>query len=92
MKSEKIIQMTCRGNAWLKPDELEQFQGNLKTLSEQNYQKLKTAIADPKIGFSFPIFVWRSKNRNYIIDGHQRLITIRRMLKEGGASREGNFP
>jgi len=89
---KKIIQITCKGHSQLKPDELREFQGNLKTLSDENYQKLKSAISDPKIGFSFPIFIWKNKNQNYIIDGHQRLITVRRMIEEGWVIKGGRLP
>lgn len=45
-------------------------QGNLKDLSESNYQKLKKSIV--KHGFISPITVWWSGDSYYIIDGHQR--------------------
>jgi len=89
---KKIIQITCKGHSQIKPDELKEFQGNFKTLSDENYQKLKSAISDSKIGFSFPIFVWKNKNQNYIIDGHQRLITVRRMIEEGWIIQGGKLP
>lgn len=42
------------------------LQGSLKTLSDENYNKLKKSIE--KYGFFVPIFVWNG----YIMDGHGR--------------------
>jgi hypothetical protein len=54
--------------------ELIPTQGDLKDLSEKNYNKLKSSIE--KHGFNFPIAVWvdtsGDKPKYYLIDGHQR--------------------
>jgi len=47
-------------------EDFEPLQGSLKTLSDENYNKLKKSIE--KYGFFVPIFVWNG----YIIDGHGR--------------------
>ena len=52
-------------------------QGDLKDLTEKNYNKLKASIE--KHGFIFPIAVWESPDgKNYLIDGHQRKRVIQR--------------
>ncbi len=94
MKSrKKIIRVTCKGAAWLRPEQLEGFQGDLKKLSEEDYGKLKRAI-DSELGFSFPMFVWKPKGKriHYILDGHQRLIAVQRMIKEGYLLEGGKLP
>ena len=73
----KKIKITCKGSKSVPLEDLAEFQGNLKTLSEKSFEKLKRAIL--KHGFSFPVFVWR----NYIIDGHQRLSVIKVLIDEG---------
>jgi hypothetical protein len=49
-------------------------QGNLKDLSEKNYNKLKASIE--KHGFNYPIATWVDTSgkepKYYLIDGHQR--------------------
>lgn len=55
-------------------NDLKPLQGNLKNLSEDNYNKLKNSII--KFGFFVPIFMWNG----YILDGHGRQ---RVMVKEG---------
>jgi len=44
---------------------------------ESEYRKLRKSIE--KYGFRFPIFVWG----NMILDGHQRMLVIKKMVSEG---------
>lgn len=75
---KKLIEITCKGNRSLPLDDLKGFQGSLKSLSDDNREKLKRLII--KRGFSFPVFVWGSDN---ILDGHQRLDALHDLLSEG---------
>jgi ParB-like chromosome segregation protein Spo0J len=60
-------------------DEIEEFQGGLKSLSETEYGKLKQSIAEK--GFIVPCFAWRNGSSKWkLLDGHQRVRVIR---KEG---------
>jgi hypothetical protein len=52
------------------------LQGELKDLTDKNYQKLKNVLL--KRGFTIPLFVWHNKEY-YIMDGHGRQ---RVMVKE----------
>ena len=61
--------------------ELTPFQGKLKTLSPENYQKLKSEIL--KTGFNFAQHVWPNEGQLYIIDGHQRKTALEMMRAEG---------
>jgi len=51
--------------------ELHPFQGSLKDLSKENYNKLRKQILG---GFKAPLFVWLdpSTNKYMLEDGHQR--------------------
>src|SRR5690606_16799479 len=51
-------------------NELIPTQGELKDLTEVNYNKLKLSFE--KHGFIFPISIWQDGDKNYLIDGHQR--------------------
>jgi hypothetical protein len=77
---------------------LEPLQGNLKDLTEKNYNKLKTILETR--GFTIPLFLWRKTdlpigqvqasdavNVFYLMDGHQR---HRIMLREN-MNDEGNY-
>lgn len=54
------IKISCSTKDYLPLDTLVEFQGDLKSLSEENYQKLKSEIL--QTGFAFPIYVWKSKD------------------------------
>lgn len=56
-------------------------QGELKFLSEENYLKLKHSIES--YGFIEPINVWMNKGKYYIVNGHQRLTGVKRLIEEG---------
>lgn len=75
------VQITCKGSEELSLNEIVPLQGDLKDLSEANYQKLRASILD--LGFTAPFFIWRSEGINYATDGHQRLKTVQRMISEG---------
>ncbi|MBT9164550.1 MAG: hypothetical protein DDT23_00551 [candidate division WS2 bacterium] len=66
----KLIRITCKYNELVDIGTLKDFQGSLKTLSKEGYEKLKLSIQ--KYGFTFPIFVWKHRGKYNIIDGHQR--------------------
>jgi len=73
----KQIQIRCKGTSALSLDSFQNFQGNLKELREPEYKKLRRSIE--KYGFRFPIFVWG----NMILDGHQRILVLKKMISEG---------
>lgn len=82
MADKKIIRVTCEGAATVSLDELTRFQGKLKQLSEERYQKLKESIL--KLGISFTFSVWKNKGKMYIIDAHQRETVLIRMRDQEG--------
>jgi hypothetical protein len=55
--------------------------GDLKSLSKENYEKLRHEILE--LGFSFPVNVWLDSNDGlyYIIDGHQRTRVVKQMIE-----------
>lgn len=78
------IRVTCQGAAALPLDELIEFQGDIKTLSDANAARLRSRIE--KHGINAPVFVWRSgtkKAKHYILDGHQRVTVLRQMRDDG---------
>lgn len=78
---DKKVQVAAQGAGALPVEHLSDFQGELKTLTDENYEKLKSEILT--LGFSEPISVWKNKNRFYILNGHQRVKTLRRMQEDG---------
>ena len=61
--------------------ELEDLQGDFKSLPPENYEKLKASIL--KHGIFVPKFVWRSGKKLYCIDGHQTKRVLASVEKDG---------
>ena len=56
--------------------EVEEFQGNLKDLTKDNYAKLKKSIEEN--GFFVPIFLWKCNGKFKVLDAHQRLRVLKK--------------
>ena len=79
----KRIQVTCEAAALVAPQKLTIIQGNLKSLSESAYGKLRDEIASQ--GFSFAIHVWKAPDGKLcILDGTQRIRTVTKMCTDEG--------
>lgn len=75
------IKVQCDTKLHIDIENLLEFQGELKSLSELNYEKLKKQILEE--GFSAPIFVWKNDGKFYILDGHQRVRTCEKLKASG---------
>ncbi len=71
------LKITCKGSCDRRLEDLEEFQGELKSLEEGDYDRLRGELE--REGFSFPVSIWRNK----IIDGHQRTRVVRQMRADG---------
>lgn len=74
--------IACEGAAEVDIDDLADFQGTLKVLSDESYQRLRTSILT--LGFSFPVQAWRHKGKVHILDAHQRISVLKRLRDEEG--------
>lgn len=84
MRNEtKKVKIACRGAEKIPIDTLIEFQGELKSLSAEEYQKAKRGFLE--LGFSEPISVWMdpSDSQPKILNGHQRLRVLKKMREEG---------
>ncbi len=77
----KTIKITCDGTDYVDYKSLTPFQGHLKTLSEENLEKLKKSII--KYGYTVPAFIWQSGKKKYILDAHQRCIALSSLFEDG---------
>ncbi|HCX88118.1 MAG TPA: hypothetical protein DG761_08835 [Gammaproteobacteria bacterium] len=75
------IKIACQGADTKAIDELKEFQGSIKKLPKDNFEKLKRAMLEQ--GFSAPIFVWENAGDNMILDGHQRLAVLLKLRRQG---------
>ena len=79
---DKTIAIKAKGADAVSIDELSQFQGNLKSLSEGNYTKLHDLILLK--GFDSPIQIWIDpEGKKQILDGTQRLRVLLKLREEG---------
>jgi hypothetical protein len=76
------IKITCKAAGTETFDRLIEAQGKLKTLHKADYERLKERIV--RLGFHQPITVWVWQNKMNIINGHQRLRTIKTMVEKEG--------
>ncbi len=77
----KTVSISCQGADTIDIDSLADFQGKLKILSDEAFEKLKLSIVE--LGFSFPVAAWKHRNKIFILDAHQRVATLKRMRDEG---------
>lgn len=75
------VEIKCVGASQAPIESLTPFQGDLKTLSDENYEKLKNEILT--MGFSEPISVWENEGKLFLLNGHQRHTALTRMKEEG---------
>jgi ParB-like chromosome segregation protein Spo0J len=78
----KQIRIECKGAIELDLFLLKEFQGDLKTLTTDNFERLRTEILTD--GYSFTVHVWNSEGQWYILDGHQRVRVLKHLVQKEG--------
>ena len=81
MGAQKQIKIKCKAAITLRLDQLVPFQGELKSLSEDSFNKLKKSLL--KYGVTFPFFVWQDGPTYNILDGCQRERVLSVLKDEG---------
>jgi hypothetical protein len=81
------IRITCQAADTLTVDQLLEFQGKIKTLTDRKRGDLQSSILEK--GFCVPVFIWKliteDEEKNFLLDGHQRLKTLLWMRETGYA-------
>lgn len=77
----EFVHIKCKGHTEVSLDSLEDFQGDLKTLSEDNYNKFREQLLE--LGFSEPVSIWQNEGKNHILNGHQRCKCLKLMKSNG---------
>ena len=77
----QAVQIRCKAAVNLDLANLTPLQGDLKDLSESNFNKLKQSIL--RHGITFPFFVWQGDGENYILDGTQRDRVLLKLVANG---------
>lgn len=81
-ESKKQIRIACEGASSLPWEEVVPFQGKLKILHREQFDKLRGQILNT--GFSAPLIIWRNDGKYFLMDGHQRLIVIKHLVQKEG--------
>jgi len=79
-KNAGKIEITCKGAAVVPYTKLLPTQGDLKELRPADYEDFKFQILE--LGFSEPITVWKHEGKYRILNGHQRALTVKKMVEE----------
>jgi hypothetical protein len=77
----QTVQIRCKAAVNLDLVNLTPLQGDLKELSQSNFNKLKQSIL--RHGITFPFFVWQSDGKNFILDGTQRDRVLLKLVAGG---------
>lgn len=80
--AKKTIKITVRGAEVVALAKLEAFQGDLKHISKEQYERLRKGILD--LGFSFAPHVWKNDGKFHLLDGHQRIFVLKQMVEIEG--------
>ena len=82
VSADKQVEIGWRRTELIDWTKLKEFQGELKSLSKENYERLKKSIL--KNRFSEPFTVWEDENGKLnLLNGHQRLRGLLMMQNEG---------
>ncbi len=75
------LRVTCTASKLVALNDMHPLQGDLKSLSETSFEKLKASIL--KYGVAFPFFCWRNGGKLWICDGTQRDRVLHKLRDEG---------
>lgn len=76
-----MIKINCDGSTYLELDQLSEFQGELKKRTKKDIDTVSGLIE--KYGFSFPFFVWKKGKKNMVLDGHGRILALKKLRENG---------
>lgn len=64
-------------------EEVKGLQGNLKTITRKNLERVKARIL--RVGFNVPYHIWIHEGNFYLLDGHQRTRALLELQAQGYA-------
>lgn len=80
--NEKTIHIRCESKTYFQLEELNHFQGDLKSIDKTNFDKLKKSLIKEGLPLGFHVWI-DSKKKVWVVDGsHRRLALL--SLKEDG--------
>ena len=77
----KAVRVACEAAKTVPLASIQPFQGALKSLSEENFNRLRALILAN--GITSPIHVWKNAGKLWNLDGHQRVLVLGELAKDG---------
>lgn len=81
MNQDKTINIKCEAAEYIQLDDLVPLQGDLKTITKEDFDKLKKSLI--KDGISLGFHVWHNNGKIYIADGTHRRLALLALRDEG---------
>lgn len=81
MANEKVISIKCEGKEYIDINDLVPFQGKLKSITSDDFNKLKRSLI--KDGLPLGFHIWKDKGKNFIMDGHHRQVVMKSLRDDG---------
>lgn len=85
-----MVKINCESKDSLKLTEMAFFQGNLKKRTQQDIDALKQSIVNE--GLMMPFAVWKSEDKNYLLDGHGRKQALMQLCDQDPEILEQDWP
>lgn len=80
---KNAVKVACDVKDHVPLDDLHPFQGELKSLSRDDFDRLRREIVET--GIAFPVHVWKKpKDKVFIMGGHQRVRVLKHLRDEEG--------
>lgn len=84
------LKINCKGTLEVSLSEINLIQGDLKSLNEKNFNKLKNQLFTH--GFFVPFFVTKLEDTVYLLDGHQRFRVINELVDKNELKAPEKYP
>lgn len=82
MDNEKTIHIKCEAKSYYQLDDLNHFQGDLKSIDKDQFLKLKKSLISDGLPIGFHVWVDK-KNKVWTIDGHHRVLALKALRDDG---------
>lgn len=80
---DKVIEVRVKHGPDMDIEDFHPFQGDLKALPKENYEKLKHTILEEGFADPFNLYFDADKKKYFICDGHQRQLVLKGLRAEG---------
>lgn len=80
--NDKIIHIKCEAKSYYQLDDLNHFQGKLKSIDEDRFKKLKKSLITDGLPIGFHVWIDK-KDKVWTIDGHHRVLALKALRDEG---------